>query len=235
VRIEGLSKAYGLSWALRAIDLQLEEGECVVLLGPNGAGKTTLLKLLSALTYPTEGRIEVAGQELCYGNSPLRCKIGFLSTDAHLYSDLTVTENLRFFLSLYQGNAAKDRIAQAVHAVGLTPWASEYVSALSHGMRSRLAIAKWSLLEPRLLLLDEPYGALDASGIEVLETFVKSTCAAGGLVIIATHNVSRGIALCSRAIILHRGQILFNEPRQEPWDSFYRAFADFSPREAPSS
>jgi len=235
VRVEGLSKAYGLTWALRGIDLELEDGECVVLLGPNGAGKTTLLKLLSALTYPTEGSIEVAGQALSYGNSPLRREIGFLTTDAHLYDNLTVTENLRFFLSLYQGNDAQDRIARAVDSVGLGRRASEYVSSLSHGMRLRLAIAKWSLLQPRLLLMDEPYGALDGSGVQLLEGFVRSTCAAGGVVIVATHNVTRAIALCSRAVILDHGRMLFNEVREEPWDSFYRAFADFFPREARSS
>lgn len=235
MRIAGLSKAYGLVWALRGVDLELEDGECVVLLGPNGAGKTTLLKLLSALIYPTEGRIEVGGQELRYGNSPLRREIGFLTTDAHLYDSLTVTENLRFFLSLYRGRDGTGRIDEAVDRVGLSHRASEYVSALSHGMRTRLSIAKWWLLQPRLLLIDEPYGALDGPGVQVLETFVRSICAQGGVVVMATHNVTRALALCSRAIILHRGRMLFNEARQEPWDSFYRAFADFFPRETHSS
>lgn len=235
MRIAGLSKAYGLVWALRGVDLELEDGGCVVLLGPNGAGKTTLLKLLSALIYPTEGRIEVGGQELRYGNSPLRREIGFLTTDAHLYDGLTVTENLRFFLSLYRGCDGAGRIAEAVDRVGLSHRASEYVSALSHGMRTRLSIAKWWLLQPRVLLIDEPYGALDGPGVQVLETFIRSICAQGGVVVMATHNVTRALALCSRAIILHRGQILFNEARQEPWDSFYRAFADFFPRETHSS
>lgn len=235
VRIEKLSKAYGLAWALRDIDLELQEGECVALLGPNGAGKTTLLKLLSALIYPTEGNIELAGHKLPYGNSPLRAQIGFLTADAHLYDNLTVNENLRFFVSLYQGDATAERIALALDLVGLAEWASEYVAALSHGMRCRLAIAKWSILRPSLLLIDEPYGSLDGSGVVVLETFVKSICSAGGLVIIATHNVTRAIALCSRAVILNQGRVLFNEVRQEPWDSFHRAFADFFPREDSSS
>jgi len=234
VRVEGLSKAYGLNWALRGIELELESGECVVLLGPNGAGKTTLLKLLSALIYPTQGQIEVAGQELTYGNSPLRREIGFLTTDAHLYDNLTVAENLRFFLSLYQRNA-EEQIDQTVESVGLARWASEYVAVLSHGMRLRLAIAKWSLLRPRLLLMDEPYGALDVSGVELLESFVRSTCTEGGVVLIATHDIARAISLCTRAVILHHGRVLFNEARQEPWESFYRAFGEFFPREARSS
>jgi len=235
VRIESLSKVYGLTWALRGIDLEFAKGACVALLGPNGAGKTTLLKLLAALIYPTDGKIELAGQKLPYGNSPLRSRIGFLSADAHLYDNLTASENLRFFVSLYQGDTTQECIGRALDSVGLAPWASEYVSALSHGMRCRLAIAKWSILRPRLLLIDEPYGSLDGSGVVVLETFIKSICAAGGTVVVATHNVTRAIALCSRAIILHQGRILFDEARQEPWDSFYRAFADFFPREDPGS
>lgn len=207
----------------------------MALLGPNGAGKTTLLKLLSALIYPTDGKIELAGERLPYGNSPLRSRIGFLTADAHLYENLTVSENLRFFISLYEGDTTPARIAQALDLVGLAAWDSEYVSALSHGMRCRLAIAKWSIIRPSLLLIDEPYGSLDGSGVVVLETFIKSICSSGGLVVVATHNVTRAIALCSRAIILHQGRILFDEARQEPWDSFHRAFADFFPREESSS
>ena len=105
VRMDRVSKVYGLLWALREVRLELTAGEWVALLGPNGAGKTTLLRLLAALAYPTAGAIELFGRTLPYGNSPLRGMIGFLSSGSHLYDNLTVGENLRFFVSLYRTDA----------------------------------------------------------------------------------------------------------------------------------
>ena len=112
----------------------------------------------------------------------------------------------------------------------LLQWSDHYVSSLSTGMRCRLAIAKWLLLEPKLLLLDEPYGVLDGSGVDLLESYLKRLCNAGNIVIMATHHVSRVLNLCSRAVILHHGRIIFDEPRQEPWETFHRAFGEFLPR-----
>ena len=94
----------------------------------------------------------------------------------------------------------------------------------------RLSIAKWQLLEPGLLLLDEPYGVLDGSGIDLLENFLQAQCRKGSVVVIASHHISRVMQLCDRALILHQGKLTFDEPRQQPWDSFHRAFSEFLPR-----
>lgn len=230
VAVRQLSKAYGFMWALRDLHLDFGQGDCVALLGPNGAGKTTLLKLLSALIYPTTGNIEIDGERVQYGNSPLRSAIGFLSPHGYLYEKLTARENLRFFISLYGKEKSSQEVDRALDQVGLSRWSDDHASSLSHGMKCRLAIAKWLLLEPKLLLLDEPYGVLDGSGIDLLEEYVKSLCRTGGIVVMATHHVSRILPLCSRALILHQGTIIFDEPRQEPWDNFHRAFAEFLPR-----
>jgi ABC-type multidrug transport system ATPase subunit len=96
-------------------------------------------------------------------------------------------------------------------------------------MKFRLAVAKSQLLDPGLLLLDEPYGVLDGEGVNILEAFLKSQRGKGNIVIIASHHISRVLQLCTRAIILHQGKLIFNEPRQQPWNSFERAFADFLP------
>ncbi len=231
VAVRQLSKAYGFMWALRDLHLDFGKGDCVALLGPNGSGKTTLLKLLSALIYPTTGNIEIDGKRVQYGNSPLRSAIGYLSPHGYLYEKLTARENLRFFLSLYGKEKSFQEMDRALDQVGLSRWSDDYASSLSHGMKCRLAIAKWLLLEPRLLLLDEPYGVLDGSGIDLLEEYVKSLCHTGGIVVMATHHVSRILPLCSRALILHQGKVIFDEPRQEPWNNFHHAFAEFLPRE----
>lgn len=230
VAVHSLSKAFGLLWALRDADLELNSGDCVALLGPNGAGKTTLLKLLCGLLDPTAGSIEMEGVKLRGGSSALRSTIGFLSPNEHFYEHLTAKENLRFFGALYGKGENTSDIAQALQTVGLARWSDDYVGSLSSGMKCRLAIAKWLLLEPKLLLLDEPYGVLDGSGVDLLESFVQKLRRSGAVVVIASHHVSRVLALCSRALILHHGKLIFDEAKQEPWLNFQRAFGEFLPR-----
>lgn len=230
VVVRHLSKAYGFLWALKDTNLEFHPGDCVALLGPNGAGKTTFLKLLSALLFPSTGEVEIDGDTFQNGSSRLRSAIGFLTPNEHLYENLTVRENLRFFNSLYGMKKNLIQMDEALETVKLIDWGNEYVSSLSTGMKCRLSIAKWLLLEPRLLLLDEPYGVLDGSGIDLLESFLQNLCQKGGIVIMATHHVSRALQLCSRALILHRGKVIFDEPRQEPWENFYRVFGEFLPR-----
>ena len=100
-------------------------------------------------------------------------------------------------------------------------------------MKCRLSIAKWRLLDPGLLLLDEPYGVLDGNGVDLLETFLRAHCAKGHIVIMASHHVARALNLCGRALILHQGRLHFDEPKQTPWPAFDRAFGDFLPRGGP--
>jgi heme ABC exporter ATP-binding subunit CcmA len=230
VAIRHLSRAYGLFWALREVNLELRSGDCVALLGPNGAGKTTLLRLLCGLLSPTAGEIQLDGERLSREPSRLRSLIGLLSPSEHFYENLTVTENLRLFGALYHGRCNMPEVGQLLGEVDLASWANEYVGALSSGMKCRLAIAKSLLLKPRLLLLDEPYGVLDGSGVDLLESYLRRLCHDGGIVLMASHHISRVLALCNRAVILHRGRLIFDEPKQEPWSSFQRAFGDFLPR-----
>lgn len=230
VVIHGLSKSYGLVWALKQTDLVLQPGECVALLGPNGAGKSTLLRLLSALLYPTTGEVLIDGERLLQGSSPLRSSIGLLTPSGHIYEGLTLRENLHLFNSLYGLKKSPQEIDETLDAVGLSGWSDEYASALSSGMKCRLGIGKWLLLQPKLFLLDEPYGVLDGSGVDLLESYLKRLCRSGGTVVVATHHISRILTLCSRALILRHGKLIFDEPRQEPWESFHRTFAEFLPR-----
>lgn len=227
--VKQLAKAYGYLWALRQLDLTLAPGELVALLGPNGAGKTTLLKLLAGLTSPTSGVIELDGQALT-ANATARGQIGLLAPAEHLYDQLTVRENLRFFAALYNKQSSASRLQAALEEVGLSARADEYVGNLSAGMKCRLSIAKWRLLDPGLLLLDEPYGVLDGNGVDLLERFLRGHCAKGHIVIVASHHVARVLDLCGRALILHQGRLQFDQLKQTPWPAFDQAFGDFLPR-----
>ena len=228
--VNQLAKAYGYLWALRHIDLAIAPGEFVALLGPNGAGKTTLLKLLAGLIAPTTGAIELDGRPLTTNASTVRGQIGLLAPAEHLYDQLTVLENLRFFTGLYNKYGSASALQTALEEVGLAGRAQEYAGNLSAGMKCRLSIAKWRLLDPGLLLLDEPYGVLDGNGVDLLETFLRAHCAKGHIVIMASHHVARALNLCGRALILHQGRLHFDEPKQTPWPAFDRAFGDFLPR-----
>jgi heme ABC exporter ATP-binding subunit CcmA len=229
VTVHQLAKAYGYFWALKDLEIQIAGGERVALLGPNGAGKTTMLKLLAGLIYPTRGEIRLDGALITRQSADERAAIGFLAPGEHLYENLTARENLEFFTSLYGVQPGANVISDALDAVGLTRWAGAYAGALSSGMKCRLSIAKCRLLNPKLLLLDEPYGVLDGSGIDVLESFLNSQSEQGSVVIIASHHVARVLEVCTRAIILEQGKLMFDEPRSEPWESFKRAFGAFMP------
>ena len=228
--VQKLSKAYGFFWALKDLNLDLAPGELVALLGPNGAGKTTLLKLIAGLIPPSLGKIELDAVPFARTNGSSRAQIGLLTPAAHLYEDLTVRENLQFFTSLYGRNHDVDSVNAALASVDLSSRADEFASTLSSGMKCRLSIAKWDLLKPGLLLLDEPYGVLDGSGVDLLEEYLKAHCRKGNIVILASHHVSRVLKICSRAIILHQGRMTFNAPRQQPWPEFDKAFQEFLPQ-----
>jgi heme ABC exporter ATP-binding subunit CcmA len=227
--VSKLAKAYGFLWALRDVSLDLPPGEFVALLGPNGAGKSTLLKLLAGLIPSTTGAIQFDGVAVSGDNPRARKRIGFLTPADHLYENLTVRENLQFFTSLYDCQADRGVLDGALEAVSLGHRAGEFVGNLSSGMKCRLSIAKWQLLRPGLLLLDEPYGVLDGDGVDLLERFLQSHCAEGHIVIMASHHVSRALKQCSRAVILHQGRLSFDEAKRQPWPSFAKAFSEFLP------
>lgn len=229
VTVDKLAKAFGFLWALRDLNLDLAAGECVALLGPNGAGKTTLLKLLGGLITPTTGAIRFDNATFSRGVPELRARIGLLAPADHLYENLTAKENLHFFTQLYNRNSVAPTLDAALEQVGLLQRGGDYVANLSSGMKCRLSIAKWLLLQPELLLVDEPYGVLDGSGVDLLESFLKQQCARGGIIIMASHHVSRVLSLCNRAVILSHGRLTFDEAKQRPWPSFDKAFSEFLP------
>ena len=228
--VRHLSKAYGLLWALRDVSLELRPGDFIALVGPNVAGKTTFLKLLALLLEPTTGEIQLDGEQLSLRAPQFRPLVGLLSPSQHLYENLSAKENLLFFTALYGKKKTRQELEEALDQVGLSECLDHFVGSLSAGMKCRLSLAKWMLLDSRFLLVDEPYGTLDKSGGDLLEAYLSALCQRGGIVVVATHNISRVLDLCSRALILHQGKLIFDEPRQEPWESFSRAFGGFLPR-----
>jgi len=206
-----VSKRYVRTWALKAVDLQVRRGELVSLLGPNGSGKSTLLRILTAVTRPTYGEVKLFGVPPKNGGA-VRERLGVLPHQSYLYDELTALENLRFAATMYGIHPAKQDFAQALAHVGLAHVADAQVRTFSSGMRKRLALARATLHDPELVLLDEPYGALDVEGIGWVDAFITELRDEGKTLVIATHEIGRALALCDRAVALRGGRVEFDGP-----------------------
>lgn len=205
--LRGIAKLYGSTVALRALSLQLPSGEALALLGPNGSGKTTLLKIVAGAIGPTLGSGTIYGHDLVRGRPALRPLTGLLAAETYHYDDLTARENLRFILTMAGRRAADGRLMEALEEVGLARQADERVRTFSSGMRRRLALARVTLLAPRLLLLDEPYNSLDAGAADLVDAAVRRVTEQGGAAVLATHDAARGLSISDCVAVLDRGAL----------------------------
>jgi heme ABC exporter ATP-binding subunit CcmA len=155
-----LGKRYGEKRVLRGIDLELPRGGFLVVTGPNGAGKTTLLRICAGLAQPTQGTIE---------RDVSRGQIGYLGHEPLVYRELTALENLELYGRLYRVAERRERIGMLLERFGLWEARRERVASYSRGMTQRLALCRVLLHEPDLLVLDEPYSALDEAGTELFD------------------------------------------------------------------
>ena len=194
----GLARLFAGSPALVDVSLRLEAGRTLALLGPNGAGKTTLLRMLATAIRPSFGELEIDGVDASRHPELVRPSIAYLSHAAGLYDDLTLRENLRFAaaLRLFPRAEGERRAEAAIERVGLGALSRERVRTFSAGMRKRAALARVLLAGPRLVLLDEPYAALDPDGVELVDELLAEWHAAGVTCVVASHAAER---LTSRA------------------------------------
>ena len=176
-----LGKRYGEKRVLRGIDLALPRGGFLVVTGPNGSGKTTLLRICAGLAQPTEGTIE---------RSAARAQVGYLGHEPLVYRELTALENLELYGRLYRVTERRERIGMLLERFGLWDARHERVSAYSRGMTQRLALCRVLLHEPELLVLDEPYSALDEAGAELLDVQLAELRAERTF-LLATHEPER--------------------------------------------
>jgi len=186
-------------------------GEAVALLGPNGSGKSTLLRILATAARPTGGDVRVFGISGRDGDA-VRRRVGLLSDRPPLYDELTALENLKFAAAMYGLSVTEDGLRQALAAVGLRHAASARVRTFSLGMAQRLALARAMLPDPDLLLLDEPYNALDAEGLRLVDELLARLRYAGKTTILATHHIAQALAQCNRVVALRAGRVAFDGP-----------------------
>jgi ABC-type multidrug transport system ATPase subunit len=187
IRARGLEKRYGRRRALRSLDLDLERGGFLVVTGANGSGKTTLLRLVAGLAAPTGGELTV---------DAARGDLGFLGHEPLLYRDLTALENLDLYGRLYRVPERRERIGMLLERYGLWEVRADRVASYSRGMTQRLALCRALLHEPDLLVLDEPFTALDAEGAALLDRQLAEL-AGSATVIVSTHEPARVAPLAS--------------------------------------
>ena len=192
IQARALTKRYGDKRALQAVDFELERGGFLVVTGPNGSGKTTLLRLCAGLAAPTGGELRV---------DVGRAGIGFLAHEPLLYRELSALENLDLYGRLYRIAEHRERSGMLLERFGLWRVRNERAGSFSRGMLQRLALCRTLLHDPELLLLDEPFNALDAEGTELLAGQLEEL-RPGRTFLVATHDPARLAGLASGSLAL---------------------------------
>ena len=210
VAVEGVWKFFGDYPALRDVKLEAAPGSCLALIGRNGAGKTTLLRILAGFSRPGRGDVRI------FGGGPreteTRRRIGFIGHGIAVYDELSALENLTLFARLYRLPDPERAAHEWLERTGLTRVANGLVREFSRGMRQRLAVARAFLHEPSVLLLDEPFTALDDKAIAVLQGLLRGALSDGKTIVMSTHQLREALELASHVALLSRGQVAFQGP-----------------------
>lgn len=221
VQARGLARRFGHRWAVARLDLEVQPGERVLVFGANGSGKTTLLKMIATLLGPTSGELRLFGLDPTANAPEVRRRLAIVSHSLGLYEDLSGLDNLRVFGGLMGRPAGPDLL----EAVGLEA-RPEPVRSYSAGMRKRLALALMLLKQPELVLLDEPFAALDPAGMDRVGELVRGL---SGTVLVASHQIERAGALCDRALLLDQGLPRWLGPAKQAWAAWGALHARTAP------
>lgn len=221
ISIDGVTHVYpGGIEALRAATMHVRRGEVVAVVGRSGCGKSTLLRIAAGLQAPVQGRVEIDGAPVC---AP-RPDVSLMFQDAALLPWRTVRANVALPLEL-QRRADPQAVERMLDIVGLREFAAALPSQISGGMAQRCALARALILQPSVLLLDEPFGALDAFTRESLTQAVADICrGAGATVLLVTHSIAEAVFLADRIVVFTerpgrvRAQFEVPLPRQRTWD-----------------
>lgn len=190
VETHALGKTYGMVPVLREVELRLLSGSGAFIIGANGSGKSTLLRMLAGISAPSAGHALVFGQDTRRLTARYRRRIGLMAHQSFLYPNLTARENLEFYAGLYAIPEPKAAAGEWLARVGLAPFAETRVRAFSRGMEQRLSAARAMIAEPSLLLLDEPFAALDHEGVTIMGALIRAALERGASVLATAHNIA---------------------------------------------
>jgi osmoprotectant transport system ATP-binding protein len=212
IELERVAKRYpGAGWVVREVSLAIADAELVCLLGESGSGKTTLLKMINRLIDPDEGRIRIAGRDIATGDPiQLRRSIGYVIQQVGLLPHLTVAENVATVPRLlgWTRREIADRVDELLELVALRELGDRLPAQLSGGQRQRVGVARALAARPRILLLDEPFGALDPITRVALQGELRRLHGELGLTtVMVTHDLAEALALADRIAVVHRGEL----------------------------
>jgi len=240
IRVEGVTKHFGTFTALNEVSLDVQQGSLTALLGPSGSGKSTLLRVIAGLERPDAGRVTISGEDAT-GLAPRKRGVGFVFQHYAAFKHMTVRDNIAFGLKIRKRPRAevRARVDELLALVQLQPFADRYPSQLSGGQRQRMALARALAIEPKVLLLDEPFGALDTrvrgelrEWLHRLHDEVRVTT------VFVTHDQEEAMALADQIAVLHNGRIeqigsprdLYDQPKTPFVMSFVGAAAQLGER-----
>lgn len=234
IEIDELAKEFGITTALRPVSLVIPSGALAALLGPSGSGKTTLLRILGGLEFPTSGRVLFDGQDAT-GLSVQQRRAGFVFQHYALFRHMTIFENIAYGLrarprATRPTNAEIDRrVNKLLAMIQLPDIARRHPTQLSGGQRQRVALARALAIEPRMLLLDEPFGALDARVRKELRSGLRDIHDQTGLTtVFVTHDQEEAMELADLVVVMSMGRIeqvgTPQDIRARPATKFVREF-----------
>jgi sulfate transport system ATP-binding protein len=230
IEVKNIVKKFGAFAALDNVDLKVDDGELLALLGPSGSGKTTLLRIIAGLDWPDAGEVSFDGvNALAHGAGERH--VGFVFQHYALFRHMTVFENVAFGLRVQPRAVRKDeasirkRVKELLDLVQLDWLSSRYPSQLSGGQRQRIALARALAIEPRILLLDEPFGALDAKVRKELRQWLRSLHSEIHVTsIFVTHDQEEALEVANRVVVMDKGRIEQIGTPGEVYDSPATAF-----------
>lgn len=232
IEIRNCTAAYGKNRVLREVSLTVDKGEFVVIIGPSGCGKTTLLKMMNGLVAPVKGEVIVNGENLSQGDlTALRRRIGYAVQGAKLFPHMTVEDNICYVPGLERKMSREEKRALAEKMLDLVELPAElagrFPRQLSGGQKQRVGIARAMAFEPEILLMDEPFGAVDEITRRTLQEEMQSLRQKTGITIVfITHDIEEAFKLGSRILIMKDGIIWQEGAKEEllsnPKDEFVR-------------
>jgi ABC-2 type transport system ATP-binding protein len=209
VRTTDLRKVFGSLVAVDGLDLEVHRGEVFGLLGPNGSGKTTTIRMLCGLLEPTAGEAMVAGIDVARDPEGVRRRIGYMSQRYGLYDDLTISENIRFYASMYglRGARRDARVQALLDDLSLRTRKDQMAGTLSGGWKQRLALACATAHEPDMLFLDEPTAGVDPASRRMFWNWIYELAKSGTTILVTTHYMDEA-ERCQRLAFLSRGHLI---------------------------
>jgi iron(III) transport system ATP-binding protein len=226
IRLEHISKAFGATIALNAIDLQIAAGELFFLLGPSGCGKSTLLRLIAGLLDPSGGRIYFNDRDVTQLSTQERNAVMVFQSYA-LWPHMSVAENVRFGLEVRgeTKEARQRRVDEVLEMVRMREYATRKPNELSGGQQQRVALARALAVKPACLLLDEPLSNLDAKLRQEMRSEIRRICKEAGLTsVYVTHDQKEALAIADRIAVMRAGAI---EQMGTPSDVYHRPANEF--------